>query len=296
MRRLLPWGLAAAVLAACQSTPPAAPPTPPAMQPSVPASEELPAPRSVLASILFLSGPDTMAAGETVPLKGRVMLPAGSHVLGLDVQAQNPSPSPTPRTSFGLPSTVVTYVLRAEAEVPHPDAPETPHDFEVPFTPPSAGTYHLDLQPRRITLFVTVPRSTTSWPRLGASPSPTPMPELWGVLTPTSFPEDVPLPGTPDVITRPITSIVFPASARAGQRVQMTARFWTNGLGKASVDAYWDGQKIRVIGLSLPDRRAVAGPIPLQVEVPFSVLVPERGTYPIVASEGEGAYGSLNVY
>ncbi len=301
MRRLLPWGLAAAVLAACQFTPPAAPPSPPATQSPVPGPPDFPPdPRTVLAPLLFLSGPDTMEAGQTATLKGRAMLPAGSQVVGLDVQSLAPSPTPTPRSpfggGFGTPAPI-TYTLRAEADVPHPDAAETPVDFEVAFTPPSAGTYHFDLQPRRLSIMVSAARGTAgTWPRPGAaSPAPSPMPELWGSIKPAAFPADEALLGNPKLVSRQITSVQLPTSARVGQRVQMVARFWTNGLGKSSVDAYVQDRQIRVTGLSLPDTRAVMGPIPQQVEVPFSVLMTERGLYTVISGMGEGSYGTITV-
>ncbi|MNT82986.1 hypothetical protein D3C72_2227930 [compost metagenome] len=116
------------------------------------------------------------------------------------------------------------------------------------------------------------------------------------MLKPTAFPAEEALLGNPNLVKRPITSVQFPTSARVGQRVQMIARFWTNGLGKTSVDAYVQDGQIRVTGLSMPDKRVVMGPIPQQVEVPFSVLMTERGLHALVSGEGEGSYGSLNVY
>lgn len=301
MRRLLPWGLAAAVLAACQVSPPAAPPSPPATQPPVQVVPDSPPdPRVVLAPILFLTGPDTMTAGQTATLQGRAMLPAGSTVTSLDVQSLEPSPAPTSSSPFGGGfgrTSTYAYMLKAEAQVPDPSAAEVPVDFEFPFTPPSAGTYHLDLQPRRYSVMVSSSRSTSGgWPRpSGPSPAPSPVPELWGLLKPATLPADEALLGNPSLVTRQLTSVQMPSSARVGQRVQMIARFWTNGLGKTAIDAYVDGQQIRVSGLSMPDTRAVMGPIPQQVEVPFSVLLTERGHFSVVSGVGEGSYGAITV-
>jgi hypothetical protein len=223
------------------------------------------------------------------------MLPSGSEVIGLDVQSLDPSPSPTPGSLFGGSlggSSTFTYSLRAEALVPHPEAAKEPFDFEIPFTPPTAGTYHLELQPRRYAIMVTAPRRTSGgW---GTSPSPAPVPELWGMLRPTAIPADEAVLGNPKLVERQITSIQMPTSARVGQRIQMVARFWTNGLGKTSVDAYVEGQQIRVTGLSMPDTRAVMGPIPQQVEVPFTVLLTTRGLYSVISGTGEGSYGTIN--
>lgn len=297
MRRLLPWGLAAAALAACQFPQPAAPPSPPATQPTVQPVPGAQAPRTVLSEILFLMGPDTLEAGQTATLLGRAMLPAGSEVLSLDVQASAPSPSPTPRSPFGATTGVTSaflYTLRAEADVPDPRAPKAPKDFELPFTPPTAGLYHLDLGERRQTILVGAGRRTSSWPGTGTSPDP--LPELWGLLRPAALPDDQPVLGHPELVPRAITSVQMPTSARAGQRVQMVARFWTGGLGKTAVDAYVQDRQIRVTGLSLPDKRAVMGPIPQQVEVPFSVFLAERGLYSVISDRGEGGFGQLNVY
>jgi len=295
MRRLLPWGLAAAVLAACQVSPPAAPPSPPETQPPVSVFPDSPAPRTVAMPILFLTGPDTVEAGQTVTLTGRAMLPAGSEVVGLDVQSLTPSPAPTSGSPFGGSfggSTSFTYALRAEALVPNPDASKVPVDFEIPFTPPAAGTYYMELQPRRYAIMVSAPRRTSGgW---GASPAPSPVPELWGMVMPAAIPADEPVLGNPKLVERQITSVQLPTSARVGQRIQMVARFWTNGLGKTAVDAYVDGQQIRVTGLSMPDTRAVMGPIPQQVEVPFTVLLTQRGLYSVVSGVGEGSYGTIN--
>jgi hypothetical protein len=254
----------------------------------------------VLAPILFLTGPDTMTAGQTATLVGRAMLPAGSMVTGLDVQSLDPSPAPSPSSPFGGGfgrTGTYAYTLKAEAQVPDPDAADVPVDFEIPFTPPSAGTYHLNLQPRSYSVMVSASRGTSSgWPRpSGPSPAPSPMPELWGLLKPATLPADAALLGNPSLVQRQLTSVQLPSSARVGQRVQMVARFWTNGLGKTAVDAYVDGQQIRVTGLSMPDARAVMGPIPQEVQVPFSVLVTERGHYSVVSGIGEGSYGAITV-
>lgn len=297
MRRLLPWGVAAAVLAACQTSPPAAPPSPPETQPQVPAPH--PDAQTVSAPILFLQGPDAMVAGTTAKLLGRTMLPEGSELVALDVRAPDVQPTPKPLTPFGggySPATSQTYILQATARIPNPDAAKKPFDFELPFTPPTAGTYHLDMQGRRYSVMVSAARATSSWPRPTPNPSPSPMPELWGMLTPTAIAEDEPVLGSPGLVERPITAVQLPASARVLQRVQMTARFWTSGLGKTAVDAYVVGQQVRVTGLSMPDSRAVMGPIPQQVQVPFSVLFTEPGLYTVVSGTGEGSYGTINVY
>lgn len=300
MRRLIPWGGVALLLAACTIPPPASPEPPPATRPQNPAPPQAPAqPQSKVAAILFLTGPETLEAGQTATLKGRVLLPAGSHLDGLVAQAASPAPAPTPSSIFGggysptPPST--TYDLQVSAKVPDPEAPLAPHDFSLPFTPPTAGTYHLQLNPRRLTIQVSGVRWTSGG--LGRpNPTPSPMPEMWGELGPAEFPADEPVLGHPKLVERRITSVEGPASARVGQRVQLTARFWTNGLGKAAVDAYVEGGQVRVTGLSLPDPRGLIGPIPQQVEVPFSVVLPERRLYTVVSGKGEGSYATLNAY
>lgn len=299
MRRLLPWGLAAAVLAACQISPPAAPPSPPDTQHPVPVVPDDSDSRLVSAPLLFLTGPDTVEAGQTATLMGRAMLPAGSQIVDVEVQSLDPTPSPSPSSRLGggfgsTPTSSHRYSLLARAKVPHPEATKLPVDFEIPFTPPAAGTYYMELNPRRYAIMVTAARRTSSTP--GASPAPSPIPEPWGVPKAVSFPADEAILGNPKLIERQITGIQLPTSARIGQRIQMVARFWTNGLGKNAVDAYVDGQQIRVTGLSMPDTRAVMGPIPQLVEVPFSVLLTERGMYSVISGMGEGSFGTISAY
>lgn len=300
MRRLIPWGGVALLLAACTIPPPASPETPPATRPQNPAPPQAPAPpQGKVAGILFLTGPETLEAGQTATLKGRAMLPAGSQLDGLVVQAANPAPAPTPRSYFGggygATPTSVTYDLQVSAKVPDPEAPVAPVDFSLPFTPPTAGTYHLQLHPRRLTIQVSGARWTSGG--LGRpSPAPSPQSEMWGELGPAEFPADEPILGNPRLVERRITSVTAPASARVGQPVSMTARFWTSGLGKTAVDAYVEGNQVRVMGLSLPDSRELMGPIPQQVEVQFSVVLPERRLYSVVSGKGEGGYASINAY
>lgn len=306
MKRFVALSALALIAAGCQAGPPSASPHPgPAQNPPT-------APHSPVAAqadysdrkvdMILVNGPLTMTAGKTEVLTARLMVPAGTQVVGVVPTAS--------KDGF-------TYSLQMEVKEPAGTGAPQPLDVQIPFTPNAGGTYFFDLAGNhRFAVQVnpgtgygfgnTQPSfldqgSAYAWGAYTPGGARTPQA---GSTTPSSvdsssnspiFGSAVPISsltagavlGNPNVSERKIVALQGPTYGEHGQYLTWTGRLWTAGTGPIQPDIVQNGNELKVMALIAPaDQEPISVPMPREATMTFSYNFQTAGEYRIVSGDG----------
>lgn len=302
--------------AGCSLAPPAPDPGPVSPAPSpappgprLPQGDTLPYQEEKL-DFTIIAGPEAMASGKTEPLTARVMAPPGSQVIG--VQA-------TPgKDAF-------TYALKLSLRVPEGAGAAGPLEVQIPFSPPTAGTYYLD-SARRYAVQVTGTTGSTyggsagtggtssfldrraytggAYTPGGSPPTGTTTPAstdtgakpLFGEVTVLTTLTAGAIPGNPQVAERNLLELQGPRYGRRGDRLRYTATLWTAGTGPLRADVVQNGFEVKVAALMAPaEREPIGAPMPRQASIQFSWTFQDPGLYRITSQNGI-TLGTVQIY
>lgn len=314
MKRFVALSALALMAAGCQAGPPSASPNP------GPAPHSPTAPHSPVAAqadysdqkvdMILVNAPQTMTAGKTDVLTARLMVPAGTQVVGVVPTASQDG---------------FTYSLQMEVKEPAGASAPQPLDVQIPFTPSAGGTYFFNLADNH-RFAVQVSPSTGygfgspgtgfgntqpsfldqgnaySWGAYTPGGAPTTPPggstspssvdsssttPIFGAAVPLSSLTSGAVLGNPNVSERKIIAVQGPNYGEHGQYLTWTGRLWTAGTGPIQPDIVQNGNELKVMALIAPaDQEPISVPMPREATMTFSYDFQTAGAYRIVSGDG----------